>query len=647
MLNSVRRRNKLIQIVLFVLVFPAFVLVGVSSFSGFTGKEILAESGDVSVSSAEFDQQLKNALDQARGGNTKADTSALDTASLRSAVLDSLLARKLYGVAASSAHMAVTPTQLREALRTNPIVAPYLDAQGRLLADKEAEYENAVKLYGMDIASFENNVKAQVPLTQIDQVFSTSYFTNATQPFLQRLLETREIQILPFSTGSQVAAITVSDAQAQDWYNTHKAVFTVPENLDVEFLVMDALALGQSDAAPTEAQLQSFFDKNVSRFGGNVSREASHILVASNASASAEQQAAARKKAEALRADLLKNPSRFAEIAQQSSDDPGSKSAGGKLGPITPGTMVKPFEDATFALTTVGAISPVVQTEFGFHIIKLDKIDGKQPTLADVHTAVLRAYQEELGQQRFTEQSENFRNAVHEAENNLATVAKNFKLTLQTAQQIARQPQANRGSGLDPAFTDKAVLAALFAPDSVHNKLNTEVLQVGAQRLIAARVTQHHTARTPPFGEVVEAARARLRQSLAAQAALAAAKAKLATLKANVQDSSGFEAPIKISRMTPPPTLARAVVDAAMRTPTAQMPALALADLQADGAAIVRVLSVGQSAESAQASQSWSQQVQQAHSLSERLAFIQDLKARAKVKILMPEKLQPSAAAAP
>jgi len=97
--------------------------------------------------------------------------------------------------------------------------------------------------------------------------------------------------------------------------------------------------------------------------------EASHILIRFG-----DDKEAAKAKAEAILADL-KNGADFATVAKEKSEDPGSGAKGGDLGRFGRGRMVKPFEDAAFALKKPGELSGLVESQFGYHILKLKKHD--------------------------------------------------------------------------------------------------------------------------------------------------------------------------------------------------------------------------------------------------------------------------------
>lgn len=124
----------------------------------------------------------------------------------------------------------------------------------------------------------------------------------------------------------------------------------------------------------TAEDAQKFYDANLDKFktpgDGDDTIRASHILIKADKSATPEEIAKAKVKAEEILVALQADETKFAEIAQKESACPSGKE-GGSLGAFSKGQMVPEFETAAFALDE-GKISGVVQTQFGFHIIKRD-----------------------------------------------------------------------------------------------------------------------------------------------------------------------------------------------------------------------------------------------------------------------------------
>lgn len=122
--------------------------------------------------------------------------------------------------------------------------------------------------------------------------------------------------------------------------------------------------------AVTDQAARQFYDENKAQMQRPERVHLRHILVRAEATASADDKQKAKTKAD----DLLKRAQGgedFAKLATENSDDPGSKSRGGDLSWIARGQTPPPFEQAAFALAKPNDLSPVVESQFGYHIIQL------------------------------------------------------------------------------------------------------------------------------------------------------------------------------------------------------------------------------------------------------------------------------------
>jgi peptidyl-prolyl cis-trans isomerase C len=165
-------------------------------------------------------------------------------------------------------------------------------------------------------------------------------------------------------------------------------------------VVIGAYIAKQSAAEPavTTEQAKAFYDENLDKFKKPESVRASHILIKFAPKATDEEKQAARKKADELLAKL-KGGADFAEVAKQESADTSAKQ-GGDLGEFGRGQMVKPFEDAAFGLKP-GDLSEVVESQFGYHIIKsTGKTEAQTVPFAEVQAKIVQYLTETQGQKR-------------------------------------------------------------------------------------------------------------------------------------------------------------------------------------------------------------------------------------------------------
>jgi peptidyl-prolyl cis-trans isomerase D len=280
-----------------------------------------------------------------------------------------------------------------------------------------------------------------------------------------------------------------------------------------------------------------------------------------------------------------------------------------------------------------GDIVGPVESDFGYHIIKLTDIKTpKQTTFEEMKPQLEAEVRKQMAQKKYAEAAEAFSNTVYEQSESLKPVADKLKLEIHTAQGVTRTPQPGAAGPLaNPKF-----LNALFAPDAVERKRNTEAVEFGPSQLVSGRITQYSPARTRSFDEVKAQVRDRVVAARAAELARKDGEAKLAAWKANPA-AAQLPAAITVSR-TEAGKVPKAVIDTALRADASKLPALAGVDLGPEGYAIVKVNKVlPREAPPPQQAQGEVRQYTQAWAREEASAYYEMLKARYKAEVEVPK----------
>ncbi|RST50797.1 SurA N-terminal domain-containing protein [Variovorax sp. DXTD-1] len=627
MFDFFRKYNKIVMIFLFLLIIPSFVLFGVDRYQGSGNEEKVARVDGNNITRSEWDAQHRNEVDRIRQQSPNVDPTLLDSDAMRYATLERLVRDRVLAAAAAKSNMTVSEERLTRIFAQDSGLAAFRTPDGKF------DRETFQRVTGRTPEQYEASMRADLATQQVLLGISGTAFTPPAlaAATINAFYDSREIQVARFTPDSFASKVTISDADIETYYKDHTAQFQAPEQASIEYLVLD-LEAAKKNVSVNEADLKTYYEQNKARFGTKEERRASHILITAPASASAADREKAKAKAEQLLAEVKKAPATFADVARKNSQDPGSAEKGGDLDFVTRGAMVKPFDDAMFALKK-GDISDVIETEFGYHIIRLTDIKpAVVPPFEQVRATIESDVRAQQATQEFAKAAEAFTDAVYQQPDSLKPAAEKLKLTIQTATNVARTP----APGATGALASRNFLSALFAPDSLDRKQNTEAIEVGSNQLASGRVTQYSPARPIPLAEVKDKIRAQLVTERAAVLAKIEGEAKLAawTTKA---DGANFGAPVTVSRRESQ-SQPLAIIDAALRADASKLPALVGVDLGTQGYAVVRVTKVVPRTPSApEQAQQENAQVGQSVAAAEDVAYYNMLKERFKVEILVPK----------
>ena len=641
MFEFVRKHNRLMQLLLLILVVPAFVLVGVSSYDSGSAGTIVAKVSDQEITQVDWDQEINRRGQMLRQRDPSFDVKLLEEPEQRYRVLEDLVTQQVLNTAVQKMRIGATDRQVAEAIAQDPAIAELRDATGKIDLQR---YQQLLATNGLTPAMYEAQVRQSMGVQKLQMsIFSTAPQIPAMRDaLLQAAMQEREVQLARFPSSDYAAKVNLSDAQIEQYYQAHTAYFAQPEAASVDYVVLNAQAV-VAELSFTDAELKAYYEQNKARFAGAEERRASHILIRADKTDSVAERQKAKAKAEALLLKVKANPAAFASLAKTESEDPGSAANGGDLDFFGRGAMDKAFETAVYALGK-DQVSDVVESDFGYHIIKLTDIRGDGKGFDALKPEVLAAMKAEQGGKKFAELSEKFSNAV-EDNDDLAAVAKQFNLPLRRAEGLRRNGVL--ASQVDPILQNSKLLAAIFSEEILNKKHNTPALDVGKSTLVAAHVAAYSPAKTRPLVEVKEQARTLALADQAQALALADGQAKLAAWKAGA--AAQLDAPISVSRQKTQ-NLAPLLLDTIMKADTSQLPAwtgVALPNQTGYVVAKISKVTAGDaSAESEQMRAQVGQMYQQSLSNAEAAAFIQSLRAQYKTKIKVAKPSPGTAAAA-
>ncbi len=628
MLEFFRTHQRLMQIVLLLVIFPSFAFFGLQSYTQMSDRESpVAKVAGQDISQREWDAAQARQLERFKQVfGEQFNPAMFDTPEAKMGALENLIAQKALAKDVRDKHLTVSDDTIRQTIVGIPGL---VDPDGKFNKER---YQQLLAAQGMTPDKFEASLRHDLAMQQANAAIQGSAFAPASVALRISSLnqQKREVQELALNAADFRSQVQVTDAMVQDYYDKHAAQFQVPEMLKAEFVVLAAPVVEQQITV-TDEQIKKYYDENLARYKTDEQRRASHILVKAPKDAPAAEKAAAKAKAEKLLADVKKNANDFAKLAKANSDDPGSAERGGDLGFFGKGMMVKPFEDAAFALKE-GETSGIVESDFGFHIIKLTGIKpAATRPLAEVKANIDDEIRRVEAGKKFASMLETFTNMVYEKPDSLKPVAEKLGLKIETIEGLTRQP--NPVLPKQAAYNQPKFLAAIFSDDAIKGKHNTEAIEVGASIYIAGHVVDYKPVSKVPL----EAAKKQIEERVAAQEAGKLAKdageKKLAELKAG--GNADFGATKTVSR-TNAGGLPGAAVAAVMKADATKLPAYVGVPVAGKGYSIYRISAIDEKPADEEAVKAEKQQVEEFLASQEMAGYLGVIRKRAKAEILKP-----------
>src|SRR5882672_7291559 len=381
MFNIVRNNKRLMQIVLALIALP-FAFWGVDSYQRVMSRAgEVAEVGGQKISEQEFSDALRQQQDRLRGMLGKNfDPALFDSPAMRREMLDGMISQRLLMQYASRNYMTVS----NETLVETTMSIPAFQVDGKFSRER---YDIALLNERMSPEAFDSALRRDLVVQQLSGALADSGFASKSAAEQLSALRAQQREVSEYHVPADARGVQVAGDTIRAFYDGNPSRFQVPEEVQVEYLMLSADALLSSEQVDA-GEVKKYYETNLSKYGEVEQRRASHILIPLKGGATDEDKRKARERAQSVLAQLRKSPESFAELAKKESGDPGSASQGGDLGFFARGMMVRSFEDAAFRLKP-GQVSDLVESDFGFHIIKVTGIKpGKVKTLEQVRPEI-------------------------------------------------------------------------------------------------------------------------------------------------------------------------------------------------------------------------------------------------------------------
>ena len=539
MFDLVHKHKRIAQFILALIMIP-FAFFGVDYyFRRSDGVAEVAKFDGGKITEAQFAQAIRDQQENLRRSAQSVDPAIFDNPEVRFNLLQQLLRERLIEKKGADLHFQVTNEQVFDRIAADSRFREgdrfSLEVYKRLLAQA-----------GIPEQAFEDSIRRQLLTEKLVDPISRGGIVPAASAagFVSLVEQKRDVEVASIDAEPFVKDVKIDDAQVKAFYDANAPAFKTPEEAKFEYVTLTQdLLLAQITVTPEEVKAQ--FASAAKTYTQDEQRQAAHILIAVKPDAADADRASAKKIAEDLAAQARANPAKFGELAKKNSQDPGSAAQGGDLGSNPRGTMVKAFDDAVFAMNP-GEVAGPVQSEFGWHVIKLVGVTpAKTRPFEEVKAQIEVDLKRQKVAQKFASAADQLQNLIFEQADSLAPAAKALGLTVQTT------PFVTRAQAQQIAMGNAKLVQALFSPESIAGKRNTDAVEIGPNAIMAARVVEFRPAAARPFDDVKDEIRRQLVRQAAVELAQKAGRGKLALLEQGKSDRDAgvaFSKPVVLTR---------------------------------------------------------------------------------------------------
>ncbi|MDH3432873.1 MAG: SurA N-terminal domain-containing protein [Gammaproteobacteria bacterium] len=507
-----------IAIAILALIGIPFLFFGVNR-SNFVSQQFAATVDGSEISAGQFEQAYRNQLER---NPTWAQLPEQYRQQIRQGVLDSLIRDRLVDL-----HLADAGYQIADESLTAQIQRiPEFQVDG--VFDMET-YRSVLLQNGLEPTQFEVSQRRALRQDQLRRaVGGTALVTPAEyRRYLNLIAEQRLVSLATFDLGGVAEEVEVTDEMIAAYYEENDTLFLTEESVDLEFIEIRRDAIAATVDVSEDALLE-YYEDNKDRYLQDEQRQARHILVLFN-----DDEDAAEAKAQGLYDRALAGES-FESLAEENSDDGGTASRGGDLGVLTRSQLPGELGTAIFAMDE-GDIEGPVKSDFGFHVIRLDRILEQGPLpIEQVRGELLSELREREAEDGFRELERQLSDALFDSAD-MQAISAAVGIDVQSVEGFTR-------AGGEPFGANQAAIDAVFDRSVLLDGQVSEVIELDASRSAVFKVIAHHEASRLPLEEVRDTIAESIRTREAEAIVFRRAEQMLAALDAGEEFGPAAEA---------------------------------------------------------------------------------------------------------
>lgn len=502
--------------IVIVLIVP-FALWGIDQYATGDRIVVVAEVNGEKISATEFMQVYNTQRIRLRQQFGDMFDQVVDDEVLREQVLESLITSALIRQWALDNRVVISDAQLAAVIQGADVF--YEDG-----VFSQRLYQDLLARNGFTPASFERDQRNFLLEGQFQNLLasSTPVFPFEKQALLDLQTQTRHVDYVRVDQRVFNKDVAITDEQIAQFYAANEEDYVQAERVSLAYVTL-SLAEIAKDVEVTDRQVADYFELNQRLFAVPEQRRASHILLMNRGDETLAKLAELQQR--------LADGEDFAELAQTYSEDPGSARQGGDLDFFEAGMMVDEFDQAVFNLA-VGEVSEPVETEFGFHLIKLTDVKPMQlPSLDEIRDDVVAQVRLEQAERVYFELLEQMTQIAFEQPDSLEPIVEQLNLTVATTRMVTRD------GGRETITSRRTVMEAAFSEDVLQQRLNSAPIEVGPNETVVVRIAEHQPSRLQPLEEV----RADIERQLVREFSIARSAERADQLLAQINEGVAVE----------------------------------------------------------------------------------------------------------
>ena len=439
MLQNIREKfTGGIAIAILALIGIPFLFFGVGNYN-FLGQTFAAKVDGSEIGIGQFEQFYR---DQLQRNPTWTQLPDEYRQQIRRSLLDSMIRNRLVEMHLIENGYQISNEQLMRAIQQ----VPEFRVDGVFDIDT---YRQVLLENGFDPSRFEASQRQAMREDQLRRAIGATALITPAQyrRYLNLVAEQRLVTLASFDVEAAAAGVEVSDEDVTAFYENNPTMYRTPESVDIEFIEIRRDRVAESIEIDEETLLEYYEDEK-SRYLQDEQRQARHILIL----AGEDEDAAEAEATELL--ERLRAGESFEELAREFSDDGGTAANGGDFGVLTESQLPGDLGAAIFSMNE-GEVDGPIKTDFGFHIVRLDKVFERGPLPLDqVRGDLLAELRERESEAVFLDLERKASDALFDA-NSMAAIAEATGIEVQAATGFTR-------SGGEPFGANQAAIDAVF-----------------------------------------------------------------------------------------------------------------------------------------------------------------------------------------